>query len=236
MDPVRIDRQDFLANYWDYTPGEHTTFLGPTGSGKTQMKWQLLAYTATPKHPAIVLATKPKDVTTSRWMRYLQYEMTRGWPPPWNPSRLTRGKPAGRVLWPRHSFDPDIDEKKHPEIIRRAILDLYRKGDQMLDVDEVLDLVDMKLEKVMRTVWTRGRSMKLGFWAGTQQPFHVPTHMYRQAEHLFIAKDPDRRSRERYDEIGGVDSGLVREWVMSLRKFEFLYLRRTGPEVAVIGK
>jgi hypothetical protein len=78
--------------------------------------------------------------------------------------------------------------------------------------------------------------MGAGLWAGTQQPFHIPTHAYRQAEHLFIAKDPDKRSRERYDEIGGLDSGTVRAWVLALRKHQFLYLRRSGPAVCIVDK
>jgi hypothetical protein len=237
MDVQMIGREEFLRDYWTYRAGEHVTFLGPTGSGKTLLTWQLLQYTATRDVPATVLATKPRDLTTAKWMKRLGWPKVTTWPPPPSVRRLL-SRPAGRVLWPKH-FNPggsDADDLLHARVFGAALRGMYKAGNQIIDVDEVLDMVDLKLETEMRTLWTRGRSMGAGLWAGTQQPFHVPTHAYRQAEHLFVAKDPDKRSRDRFDEIGGLDSGQVKEWVIRLRKYEFLYLRRTGPEVCVIGK
>ena len=236
-DIVTLPRQEFLEHYWDYRAGEHVTFLGPTGSGKTHLKWQLLSYTATPEVPATVLATKPKDATTKRWSKTLGYATTRTWPPVPNPvRRMFHGKPRGRVLWPAHTFDPDRDDANHYRQFSTYLRDAYKRGNQIVDVDEMLDMVDLDLERECRTLWTRGRSMGAGLWAGTQQPFHIPTHAYRQCEHLFIAKDPDRRSQQRYDEIGGFDPGLLRSWVMSLDKHQFLYARRSGPVVCVVDK
>lgn len=39
---LKVSRQDFLDNRWEYRPGEHVTFIGNTGSGKTYMAFQLL--------------------------------------------------------------------------------------------------------------------------------------------------------------------------------------------------
>lgn len=30
---VRIDREEFITSYFDYKPGEHVSFLAPTGNG-----------------------------------------------------------------------------------------------------------------------------------------------------------------------------------------------------------
>ena len=232
---VTFSREEFLADYWSYTAGEHVTFLGRTGSGKTHLKWQVLAHTATPEVPALVLASKPKDATTTKWSKSLGFRVVRSWPAPPDPRRLI-AKPAGRVLWPKHTFDPDHDDAVQAAMFRAAMLEAYRRGNQIIDVDEMLDMKDLKLETEMRTLWTRGRSMGTGIWAGTQQPFHVPTHAYRQAEHLFIGTSPDKRSRERYDEIGDGDSRQISAWVMNLKKHQFLYIRRTGPAVCIVDK
>lgn len=232
----RIPRQEFIDDVWSYKLGEHVTFLGPTGSGKTQLKWGLLSATAGPDMPAVVTATKPRDRTTDRWRKHLQFRLTREWPPMPDVARPVRGKPPGLVLWPRHTMDIDVDDAAHYAAFKAYLNDAYRKGDQIADVDEVLDFVDLRLERELRRMWTRGRSMGAGLWAGTQQPFHIPTHAYRQSQHLFIAKDPDWRSRRRYDEIGGIDSRMVEQWVMGLKRWEFLYLRRADGSACIVEK
>lgn len=228
-------RDEFLADYWTYAAGQHVTFLGPTGCGKTHLKWQLLQCTATRDVPATVLAFKPRDRTTTEWAKKLGYFKIGEYPPPISPRRLL-SKPIGRVLWPKHSYDPDIDDPIHARIFRAALLDAYKRGNQIIDVDEILDAVDLELETSMRTLWTRGRSQGAGLWAGSQQPFEIPKHAYRQAEHLFIAKDSDSVSRQRYGQIGGMDADSVRAWVMGLKKHQFLYIRRTGPAVCIVDK
>ena len=231
--PESIPRRDFLQTRWRYRAGEHVTLLGPTGSGKTHLTWQLLQVSATPRVPAVVLAMKPRDATTTKWSKTLGYRVTRQWPP----ARLPfRAKPSGYTLWPRHTFDPDIDDAEHERIFRKAVMDSYRNGDRIVVCDELLAAMDLHLERSLRAGWTRGRSMGMGLWGGTQKPTHIPTYGYNQASHLFIAYDPDKRSRDRFNEIGGLDSDLLRNWVCALGKHEFLYIRRDGPAICVVEK
>ena len=60
---LSFPRDDFLSRRWRYRAGEHVTILGPTGSGKTYLGYQLLEKVATPKLPGIVLVMKPRDAT-----------------------------------------------------------------------------------------------------------------------------------------------------------------------------
>lgn len=230
----QIGRQDFLENYWHYKAGEHVTFLAPTQNGKTTMIFDLLKHTHLGKddHPPIVLVVKPRDPTVTEKLKQLDYRIVRSWPPvpsPWKP------KPAGYGLWPKHSFDPDADDEAHKPIMRRAILGAYRKGNTILVADETYGLMqDLGLGNEITKVHSRGAGMGVGIWCATQKPTHIGTWAYSQAEHLFIGYDPDKRARDRFSEIGGVDPDLVKHVAANLGKFEWLYIRRTGRVMAII--
>src|ERR1700744_4694362 len=61
-----IPRKDFCMNRWDYSPGQHVLFAGPTQrAGKTTLAFQLLEYTASPEMPAYVAVSKPSDKVSS---------------------------------------------------------------------------------------------------------------------------------------------------------------------------
>jgi hypothetical protein len=62
----------------------------------------------------------------------------------------------------------------------------------------------------------------------------IPLDAYSQAEHLFLFHDPDKRARERFAEIGGVDPYLVQEAVLRLGRHQALYIRRDGPAICVV--
>jgi energy-coupling factor transporter ATP-binding protein EcfA2 len=230
---TQFTREEFLARRWAYRAGQHVTILGPNGMGKTTLGFQLLAHTARPKLPAIVLAMKPRDNTMSDWTKALKFRRTRSWPPvtiPWN------ANPPGYTLWPRHTFDPDIDDALLRAEFRRAMMQSYKKGNRIVFVDELFGVTDeLGLTKEAITLWSRGRSMGAGLWGGTQKPSHVPLWAYNQAQHLFLSYDPDKRSRDRFAEIGGVDPTLVKDVVVQLPKFHWLYIRRDGPVMCVIG-
>lgn len=233
---TEFSREEFFQERWQYRTGEHVTLIGPTGSGKTYITAQLLRYSATPERPAIVLGVKPRDETLDTWAKALKYPIVREWPPTLT-KRITNNKPSGWILWPKHEFDPEIDDPHLYVEFRKAILDSYKRGNRIILADEVFALAtELGMKRELKTIWSRGRSMGLGVWAGTQRPREIPLHAYDQAHHLFLAHTPDEGMRERFDEIGGVDPRIVKDIVLRLGDKEFLYIRRDGHRMCLITK
>jgi hypothetical protein len=238
-----FNREEFLAERFRYKAGEHVTILGPTGSGKTQLAYQLLGATAHPKLPGLVVVTKPRDATVEAWSKRTGFTRTRSWPPPFMPLR----QPPGWVLWPKHRFDmdPDVDDLHIAEQVCSLLHRSYKSGNKIVFADEVQELCELQVpvsqrrrlnpERRLITLWARGRSMKAGLWAASQRPANIPLHAYSSPEHLFLAFDNDKRDRDRFRDIGGGhDPALIDRTVQGLDAFQFLYLRRTGRKACII--
>lgn len=249
MSILQIDRAEFLAHRWAYKPGEHVTFLGKTGSGKTTLKMQLLHATEAgfPERGKIAIVdTKPRNIEVDNWAKRFGWAITPTWPP--GPKTralqlLAERKTKAFVFRPPHSGN--LEQTDH--LIGRAVLRLgmtaYRsKNPWILDSDEMLDWVDINdpkhgvhLEKFMRVAWTRGRSMECGFWAGTQRPYDVPLYAYSQPTHLFLAREVDQNNLKRLRTIGGIDPVEIGVVLVNLPKFHWLYLRPTEGQACIIG-
>lgn len=236
LEVVRYGRREFLDEVWDYKAGEHVTVLAPSGGGKTHLAYELLEVTARPELPAIVFVMKPRDATVDRFTKRAKFRVVREWPPPMH-TRL-QAKPPGWVLWPRHSFDPDVDESRQYAIFKTAILASYKRGDRILFADETYslenELPNGGLTKQLRTVHTKGRSMECGIWSASQRAAYINRWAY-QAHHLFLGHDPDDDAQKRLSEIGAaVDKALVREVVAKLRRFEWLYVNRDERTMCIV--
>lgn len=225
--------EDFIGERFNYDRGQHVSFLAPTQAGKTTLAFRLLESISDNKRPAVVLVMKPRDPVVQKWLEHLKqvgWKRVRSWPP------ITGTRAPGYIFWPSHSFDPKKDNPELETKFRKVILDCYRKGNRVLFADEIYGLTkELDLEDELAAIWSRGAGMGCGLWAASQRPYSVPQYMYSQAEHVFLAYTPDRRDRQRFSEIGGIEGRAVEEQVARLPKFHWLYIRRTGPEWCIVG-
>jgi hypothetical protein len=238
--PVVIPRLEFARSYFWYNPGEIVLFAGPTQRGKTSLAFVLLEYTATPQLPAYILVSKPRDKVTERETARLEYRRTDRWPVERKVKEVWDGPPAGYVIWPPFG-NVHGDVQRVGGVHRAALEDLYSKAAKAKDQSKhqgivVLDdtIVKEKLYGLgpeMRTYLTMAAAMGLGAWIFVQKPTgggDTAIWGYGAAEHVFLFNDPDKRNRERYDEIGGVDPKQIAEIVRTqLDPYQCLYVKRT---------
>lgn len=239
-----IPRKEFASDRWTYKSGQHVVFAGPTQNGKTELAFTLLEYTATPEIPAYVSVSKPRDPVTTRWGDRLGYRRTAVFPPAPKLKELFReGKPSGYLVWPDMSYSGTAVEnaaRSTREMINVAYTD-GAKGKRCILVldDTVTKSKVLGLDREMVMVLTMSGAMGIGGWFFVQKPTgagNTALWSFSQSDHLFVARDPDKRNRERYTEIGGFDTKEVERICLTLQQYQFLYLEREHRYMCIVDK
>jgi energy-coupling factor transporter ATP-binding protein EcfA2 len=238
-----IPREEFAAEYFNYQPGEHVAFLGPTGMGKSKLAFKLLEHTATPEMPAYVGVVKPRDPMITAEGQRLGFRTVRQWPPKTRIIDYFRDKPPGFLVWPKMG-DMNLDTAHAADVIGSLMRERYSAGvkgqpgilvcDDSMVISKILGL-----DREMVTHLAMSRALGLGGWYFFQKPTdsgRASIWSYGASEHLFLARDPDKRNRQRYGEIGGVDPKLVEQVTLQLEPYQFAYVKRTGSRMCIVDR
>lgn len=241
-----ISRRSFCRDYWDYGPGDHVVFGGPSTHGKTTLAFDLLEYTCTPTFPAYLAASKPSDPVTSKRGNELGFRRVEDWPPTQRIQELAgfTPKPRGYLIWPPFG-DLDKDMERCAAVTRKLLMERYAHGASRRNKGGILVMDDtmvkakiMGLDREMVTILAMAGAMKFGLWIFVQKPTdsgRTTTWGYEQAEHLFFTKGGDDRMLRRYAEILGEHGPLARKIIPTLRPYEFLYVRKEQGYMCVVG-
>lgn len=248
-----IPRKSFVRQFGqDYHSGQHVTFLGPSGRGKTRLMGQLLI-SVSRYHPEIELRVlhgkiKGRDKTIEQLSRSGKLPIISNWPPSTYSQRIRHRDRRGYILRPLvHPMGSPKDEN---EVLaneyRRAIHSGYHakaKAPVILVADEAHQTHnDLGLRKDCEGPLMRGRPV-CAMWSLVQRGRYVSYMVYDQAEHVFIFYDPDITNQQRYSEIGGVDPKLLQELSRQLKTetvadgstiSQALYFRRSGNLLAIV--
>lgn len=232
-----IPREEFIRHYWSYKPGEHATFAGPAGWGKTQLMNELLAATATERLQANVLCMKNRDRVTAAFVKDVPgFSRIQQWPPN-AVDKLRARHPRGWVVWPKRTHDPDVDADRLYYEFRKTMLASLKAGKRIIVADDMLALCNwLGLRAEIRYLYWNGRSDDCGLWGAIQRPADAPGEAYSQSHHIFFANSPEKRDRDRYREIGGIASETIEYNLERLQKWQWLYVHRESGGVCIVDK
>lgn len=194
--------------------------VGPTGWGKTTLAAEILDL----RTYLVAFGVKGQDDTMDKLIRHLRMtRMSR-----WNPEVADR-----IALWPNIRGAGKTHRARQREVFSEAIDSIFRMGAWCCFFDEVVYLSEtLGLDDALKFLLNQGRSSNISVVAATQRPAFIPLAFYDMATHLFLWKFNDHRNALRVAELTGVAAKVVREEVMELPKYQFLYINKdTGLRV-----
>ena len=245
--PEHLALEDFRTRHFDYRAGHHVAVFGPTQiAGKSTLSFALqeAVIARQPEIAPITLCMKHRDRVIAHWTKRLGYREVPAWPPP---PRLSEMPPFGRrppgyTLWPRQSLtDVEADNALLEREFRKAIVHNRGHVPSITNANELYGmLAELNLRQLLTAVVTRDSVAGHGLWYESQKPsgtqgISIPGFFFNSAEHMFLSKDGEERNRRRYAEIAcGIPETEIERETLALDPFSWLYIRRSGPQWAVI--
>lgn len=183
---------------------ESAIFVGQNGSGKSYAAKTLLTDTAYKD----IIIIDPKAEIGIRDAKYVH-----------KPSDLTKVK-SGVVI-----YQPD-SEYENKDSYNEVFRHVYYKGNVLLFIDELLAVGSddwHTYPSMLRSVYTRGRSLGISIWACTQRPSGIPLYALSESKHFFCFKLLIDEDRVRMSKFMGKD-------VMNIPKGHNFYHMNTGSD------
>ena len=212
---------DFLADFrWEQ--GEHISFIGSTGGGKTTLAREILSR----RTFVVACGTKPEDDSLIKLRTEGDFVLKRDFPFP--PLEF-----APHILfWPHATRVEDL--AKHRAKFQHLFTSVYQDGGWTIYLDELRYFTDAKYLRLgswAELFWLQGRSIGISLVAGTQRPAWVPLAAYSEPTHLFLWRNSDASNIRRLREIGGVNGREVQSILEQLPSHDVLYVNTRNGEL-----
>jgi energy-coupling factor transporter ATP-binding protein EcfA2 len=239
-----VPRKEFVREFGDdYVPGQHVTFLGPTGRGKSTLCFQLLGQVISPEHQVVSLHGKIKGRDPVIGKAAKRYHLRTV---PMMPSRARQRydrrqrRYNGYIVVPLEKpSDPNDEHTKLQAAFRTAIHQNYRTTGKntITHINEAHQIQEeLKLKRDVEAPLMRGGPDN-AVWNEAQRGRYLSYHTYSAPEHIFVFYDDDSDNRKRYSDFGCADPEEI-FWLTSHLKTrrsrdgrtisQCLYVRRSG--------
>jgi ABC-type cobalamin/Fe3+-siderophores transport system ATPase subunit len=201
----------FLRNEFRWEQGEHVVIIGRTGNGKTT----LLSQIAPQRDYKAMFVTKIHDETITNNFR--------GWTVlrEWKPKRHHRNI----LLWPDSSGSlTDIRERQR-SVFRDALDKIFKDRGWTPIFDEGHWMsTQLGLADDMAMYQHQARSSYLTVVTGVQRPSQIPVITYGSSTHAFLGRQNEPSDLRRLSGLGGVDSKELASNLLTLPKYEWVYV------------
>jgi hypothetical protein len=233
-----IGWEEIWAEHLDWKPGQHISYIGPTGVGKTTATVSLLEQT--PQH-AILIVTKNRDSLVRRLPTERGWRLARD---PEQAFRLMKRKtgdwlerrerpPQRIVYWPETG--KGVSLARRAELLSwrvEAILDrAYDRGSVTVAIDETtFASEELGLRRPLVLFWNEGRSSRISIVAGMQRPALVPRSARSAPTYLGIFRTADPDDLKAVAEMAGqAERRALRDEIAALPEHHHLLVNtRTG--------
>ncbi len=247
-----LEWPDFIESF-EWQQGEHVSFIGPTGHGKTTMAGHLLQHppvgalkphsrhpywrplgqprpedTVEPRPFVVVFVNKRRDDVAEMFQQH-GYRKIASWID-LRPCR--RGEPCydgvympRRLLWPPPGKMGKTSSQRR--VFEHAIDRIAAEEGWTIYVDDAIYVVDqemLRLRPEYRDSLYRLRSSGVTIVSGVQRPSGVPRELYSQVRHLFFWHTNDEADLDRIQGIGGLSGKKLRATIQQLQFHEALYI------------
>lgn len=224
-----FSRKEAVAEFRDrHQAGEHVTFFGPTGRGKTTWARALLERPATPN--ALILSVKGKDPALEGLGKPVKT-----WPPDrrnnivhWFKPKEDDGKPKIYRWEPIYKSRKELVQAS--SLVGGSLSWLWarRAPDNwtlfLPDLQVISDPGLMGLGKWVEGLLLTARAAGNSIWLDAQAPRWIPRAASDQISHLFIFANRDIDTIRRLREIAGLDMQMVQAVMEQMAFHEVLWI------------
>lgn len=217
-----ISTADFLSYMrQNWYQGEHVTFLGPTGRGKTTLAKSLLAI----RQWVVVLGTKKYDDTLDTFKK-AGYRVIDKWPPYQGENRV--------IFWRKPKDLQKETNLEQAEALYSVLEGVYQTGAWCVFIDEAGYAARyLGMGPTIGTLINQARSAKISIVCGAQRPHsmaaQLPLEVLSQPQHKIMMKYTDSNEIEACARVAGIAPRFMVYYMQSLNIYyptkhsDFLY-------------